>query len=449
MSNLVYVCSSCQARSPKWSGRCLSCGAWGSLREEIEDKGKKAPWSAVAPAETIDLATLPTAGEARLATGQGEIDRVFGGGFVPGAVALIAGEPGIGKSTLVLEIAGFLGPDHPQLYVSGEESARQVKDRLDRLPGDFRGLRFLAETSIEKIISTLAASQPALAIIDSVQTMAVAAVPSEPGNIAQIRAVTAELVAIAKKTGLVVLLIGHVTKDGQAAGPKSLEHMVDTVIYLEEEKSRGFRILRAAKNRFGSTNEIGIFTMTGRGFEAVPNPSSAFIHERAESQPGSVISAIMEGTRPFLAEIQALTTKTVFGWPQRKAAGLDVNRLQILAAVLHKRADINLANQDVIVNLAGGLKAADPALDLAICLAVISSLLNQPLGRRTMAVGEVGLGGEIRPPGKLKARLREAAKLGYTAAIVPAGDYGQTGLKIIAVDKLADLVPKIFTPPSK
>lgn len=422
----LYVCSSCDAQSPKWSGRCLECGAWGTLQmQTIDQKSINSKIAQVAPAEIIDLNKLSENDGKnnlldRLKTNVSEIDRVFGNGLMPGSLILLAGEPGIGKSTLVAQIANALNVE--VVYVSGEESANQIKNRFERLKIKTDKIKFLNETNVEKILSALKQINPQVVIIDSIQTIYSSIVPSEAGGINQIRASAVSFLEIAKKDNIAIILIGHVTKDGSIAGPKSLEHIVDTVVYLETETAHNYKLLRATKNRFGSINELGIFEMTADGFIEIKNPSQVFVEGTEQNISGSVISCIMEGSRPFLVEIQALVTKTVFGYPQRRSSGFDLNRLQILIAVLTKKANINLANQDVVLNIAGGLRVDDPALDLAVCSAIISSLLNQTNDRKILILGEVGLGGEVRRVNKLEARLVEATKLGFNQAIIPNSD---------------------------
>lgn len=356
---------------------------------------------------------------------------------MPGSLILLGGEPGIGKSTLVAQIAAKLNTE--VIYVSGEESAGQIKDRFDRLKIKTDKIKFLSETNVEKILAALKQEQPTLTIIDSIQTVYSAAVPSEAGSLNQIRASAVNFLEIAKKNNLPIILIGHITKDGLLAGPKSLEHIVDTVIYLASEKTHGYRILRTTKNRFGSINEIGIFEMTSSGFKEIANPSAVFI-EAGQNFTGSVISCVMEGTRPFLIEVQALVTKTVFGYPQRKASGFDLNRLSVLIAVLTKRAGLNLNNQDVILNVAGGLRISDPNLDLAVCLAIASSRLNQIVENKIVVLGEVGLGGEVRPVAKLEQKISEAERLDFTQAIIPAGEYNSKKIKLIKIKNIKEMV---------
>ena len=441
----IHICSNCGAQFPKWSGRCLECGGWGTLAEEtIDAKAKEKQELKFSPAQIIDLREIKGENGEKIKTGISEIDRVFGGGVVPGSLILLTGEPGIGKSTIVAQIANAIGStDRPTAYASGEESAAQIKDRLSRLNCDLGKIKFLSEVNAEKIIAALENLKPRLAIIDSIQTIYSSLVESEAGNIAQIRAAAVKFLEIAKQKNIAVILIGHITKDGQVAGPKALEHIVDAVIYLEAENLHNYRILRATKNRFGSVNEIGIFEMTGAGFKEIKNTSSVFLDQGHGNLSGSIVSAVMEGSRPFLVEIQALVTKTVFGYPVRKASGFDLNRLQVLTAVLTKRAKINLTNQDVILNVVGGLKINDPSLDLAVSAAIISSLLNQTTDRKTIILGEVGLGGEIRAASRLDERLREAEKLGFAKAIIPNMETKTGKIKLEKIKNLGELLEKI------
>lgn len=445
MSNIktIFACSNCDAQFPKWSGRCLECGSWGTLSEEVHDKKEEVRHSAVLKiggAELIDLKKINTLNLQRLSTGILEIDRVLGGGFVPGSLTLLAGEPGIGKSTLVAQIADALSRDRLVIYVSGEESAAQVKGRLERLNCSLDNLRFIGETNIEKIISSVLKAKPELIIIDSIQTVYSSLIPSEAGSLNQIRAGAVKFLEVAKEHDISVILIGHITKDGQVAGPKSLEHIVDTVLYLEAETNNNYCLLRASKNRFGSINELGILEMTGLGFKEVLNPSLVFIDAAHVDLAGSVIGCVVEGTRPFLVDIQSLVSKTVFGYPQRKTSGFDLNRLQVLSAVLSKRTKINLTSQDIILNVVGGLRLNDPALDLAVCAAIISSSLNKNFDRHTIVLGEVGLGGEIRAVSKIEQRLAEAEKLGFTQAIIPDIEVKAKKIEIVKLKNLGELV---------
>ena len=440
----IYACSACDAQFPKWSGRCLECGGWGTLQMQTVDQKTSDKMAGVSPAQVIDLEKLTGLAESqRLSTNLEELDRVLGGGVLPGSLILLGGEPGIGKSTIVAQIADAIGRNGQVIYSSGEESAGQIKVRFDRLGIKAANIKFLSETNAEKIIATIKELKPDLVIIDSIQTIYSSGIAGESGSLNQIRGSAVNFLEAAKTNNIAIILIGHITKDGSLAGPKALEHIVDTVLYLETETNHGYRVLRATKNRFGSINEIGIFEMTAKGFKQVPNPSLIFV-EQNQSLTGSVISCVMEGTRPFLIEVQALVSKTVFGYPQRKASGFDLNRLQILIAVLTKRANLNLTNQDVILNVVGGLKITEPSLDLAVSAAIASSLLNQPLSRQTLVLGEVGLSGEIRQIAKLEARLKEAEKLGFTKAILPKAEIKASKIKTYFINNVADLI-KIIT----
>jgi len=437
----IFTCSNCDAQFPKWSGRCSECGSWGTLSESLVDSqtAQKEIMKKVAGAAVLELDKLESLSLTRFSSGLSEIDRVLGGGLVPGSLILLAGEPGIGKSTLVAQMADALDKELSILYVSGEESANQVKARLERLACDLKKIKFVSETNIEKIIATALKIKPTLVIIDSIQTVYSSLIPAEAGSVSQIRAGAVKFLELAKQNEIAVILIGHITKDGQVAGPKALEHIVDTVLYLENEDRNNYSLLRATKNRFGSVNELGVLEMTGTGFKEVKNPSLIFIENAPEKLAGAVIGCVLEGTRPFLVEVQALVSKTVFGYPQRKASGFDLNRLQVLSAVLSKRTKTNLTAQDIILNLVGGLKISDPALDLAVAAAIISSHVNKSLDRRLVVLGEVGLGGEVRAVHKLDQRLAEAEKLGFTAAIVPAGDVKAKKIKLLKIKNLNEL----------
>lgn len=451
----LFVCTKCDAQFPKWSGRCSECGSWGTLAKLDEvgldlSDSKKRPTAK--PATTIDLTDINiNKNEPRLMTGVEEIDRVFGGGLVPGSLVLLGGEPGIGKSTLVAQIADALGKESAVLYVSGEESAAQIKLRLERLHCDLTKIKFLSATNVETIIATARALKPALVIVDSIQSVYLSELPAEAGSVTQIRGAAVSFLELAKEDGPAcaggpaIILTGHITKDGSLAGPKTLEHIVDTVLYLETDPSENYRFLRATKNRFGSTNELGIFEMTATGLTPVANPTSIFLAQANDNAPGSVISAVVEGTRPFLVEVQALVSKTVFGYPVRRASGFDLNRLQVLTAVLGKRSKTNLATSDVILNIVGGLKINDPGLDLAVALAIASSLNNKAINPKTLILGEVGLGGEVRPVARLEDKLKEAAKLNFTRAIIPLNTKitSVKNIELIKVKNLEEAIGKI------
>ena len=443
----IYICSNCDAQFSKWNGRCLECGSWGTLKQQTLDQAQIKNLNKDIPAaEIINLKNIEDSKKERTKTGISEFDRVLGGGFVPGSVILLSGEPGIGKSTIVAQIAFEISKSDKEsnvLYISGEESSIQIKNRFVRLSANSENISLITETNIEKIIKSISESTPSLIIVDSIQTVYTYSLDSEPGSLGQIRASAVKFLEIAKKQDIPVIIIGHITKDGMIAGPKSLEHIVDTVIYLESESANNYKILRSTKNRFGSVNELGIFEMTSKGFKEIKNPSSIFIGDQDQKITGSVISCIIEGTRPFLIELQALVTKTVFGYPQRKSSGYDLNRLQVLTAVLTKRANINLTNQDVILNIVGGMKINDPGLDLAACLAITSSLLNQEISRKTIVLGEVGLGGEIRNVSKIKERIVEAEKLGFNSAIIPDIEIKTKNVKCRKINNLEEIVKNL------
>lgn len=439
----IFSCNNCGAQFPKWSGRCLECGAWGSLVEEMLDDRdvKKESLKKIPGAVLISLADLKEEKLVRFKTNISEIDRVLGGGMLPGSLVLLSGEPGIGKSTLVAQIASSVGSQRVTTYVSGEESATQVKDRMERLKVNFSKIKFISETNVEKILVSVLKEKPAVLVVDSIQTIYSSLLPSESGSVSQIRAATVKFLELAKENNIAIILIGHVTKDGQVAGPKALEHIVDTVLYLESEPGSNFCFLRSTKNRFGSVNELGVLEMTSQGFIEVKNPGAVFIDSMDTDISGSVVSCIMEGTRPFLVDVQALVSKTAFGYPQRKASGFDTNRLSVLAAVISKRTRINLIAEDIILNLAGGLRASDPALDLAVSAAVISSFSDKKIARDTLVLGEIGLGGEVRPVSKLEQRLREAERLGFKQAIIPGNsEVKNIKMKLIKIKSLQELI---------
>lgn len=432
-----FVCQNCATVYSRWSGKCDNCGAWNSIVEEAAPSvpagfgGRRAVTASAMKA--TKLGEVKSEAYSRTSSGIGEVDRVLGGGIVPGAVMLLSGDPGIGKSTLVLQLAAQIGTKGSVLYVSGEESGSQIKLRADRLDVQAEGLELLTETNADAIAATVEAGSYGLVIIDSIQTMATEALTGSPGTAGQITASAQALTGAAKRSHTAMLIIGHVTKEGNIAGPKILEHLVDVVLYLEGDKYGSFKALRGIKNRFGSTAEVGIFEMGEAGLRPVANPSEALLAER-QNAPGSAVLATLEGTRPLLVEVQALVAPTPFGYPRRTAVGFDLNRLNLLVAVLAKRAGIDLGNQDVYVNIVGGLKVTEPAADLAIILSIVSAFRSRALPSSLVAFGEVGLSGEIRSVPQSQARLAEASRLGLTRALGPAhgAAEGVTGVKTIA-----------------
>ncbi len=435
----IFLCSNCDAQFSKWQGRCSECGKWGTIKEQITNSREKISL----PKEIFSFSEIKDDSEKkRIKTNIKELDRVFGGGIVPGSLILIGGEPGIGKSTLSLQIAGAI---KNSLYFSGEESGPQVKMRLKRLKIKNPDLKFSNEIITENIIALIKKLKPKITIIDSIQTIQSLDSENEAGSVSQIRTSTVKLLEIAKKNDSAVIIIGHITKDGQVAGPKTLEHLVDTVAYLEGDEKNDLRILRSKKNRFGAISEIGIFKMTENGLQEINNSVGIFLEKNLLDLPGMAIGSITEGTRTFLIEVQALVNKTVFGYPQRRTFGFNLNRLQILTAVLIKRANINLSNLDINLNIVGGIKSNDPALDLAVCLAIISAYKNKALNKDLIVIGEVGLGGEIRNVNHLEQRINEAKKLGFQKIIIPASaKIKDNNIELIKVNELNELIQKIF-----
>lgn len=412
-TSLIFICENCGNEQLQWAGRCPQCGEWNSLREMRPPSGLSGAQRAVASAQPIAIAEVPLSGQARRPTGIAEFDRTLGGGIVDGSVILIGGQPGIGKSTLLMQLAGRL---KNVLYVSGEESAGQIKLRADRLEVT-EGVELLIDTDVNVIAATVAERQPAMAIIDSIQTLYDEAYPSTPGSIVQVRECALRLQQTAKRTGIPIVLVGHVTKEGGVAGPRTLEHLVDVVLYLEGERHQGARILRTVKNRFGATDEVGVFAMTDAGLTGIDNPSGFFLAERRAEAPGSVVGVILEGTRPLLVEIQALTSPSSYGYPKRTASGFDLNRLNLLIAVLQKRAAVDLGASDVYINVVGGLSVREPALDLAVAISLASAHRGQAVPADLACFGEIGLSGEIRSVSRAQDRIGEASRLGYPRVI--------------------------------
>jgi DNA repair protein RadA/Sms len=447
----TFVCQNCGATYGRWQGKCETCGEWNTIAEE--GAALERPIPGRAPRKGRVIALEPLAGEAqeapRLPSGVSELDRVTGGGFVRGSVLLVGGDPGIGKSTLLIQAAAALAQTgHRAVYISGEEAVAQVRLRAERLGLSGASVELAAETSVEDIVATLSEKKaPRLIVIDSIQTMWTDAVDSAPGTVTQVRAAAQALIRFAKRTGAAVFLVGHVTKDGQIAGPRVVEHMVDAVLSFEGEGSQQFRILRALKNRFGPTDEIGVFEMTGQGLREVPNPSELFLSERDLGSPGTAVFAGIEGTRPLLIEIQALVAPTSLGTPRRAVVGWDPARLSMLLAVLEAHCGVRLGGHDVYLNVAGGLRIAEPAADLAAAAALVSSLAHAPLPADAIYFGEVSLSGAVRPVAQAAARLKEAAKLGFARAILPEAARGEivtaSGLALTPVSALTDLVAGI------
>lgn len=439
-TKVQYVCQTCGHASPKWLGRCPSCGEWNTLVEEVETTGRFAPRRPAAPpADPVSVAAVMLPDETRTPTGMAEFDRVLGGGLVRGSVVLVGGDPGTGKTTLLTQVADRIAHRGSSvLYVTAEESVRQIRLRAERLGATAPGLLVLAENDLDVIAETVARHPPAVLVVDSIQTVYRADVASAPGSVAQVRECAAALVRLAKEREVATFIVGHVTKEGALAGPRVLEHLVDTVLYFEGDRHHAYRILRATKNRFGSTNEIGVFEMAGAGLVEVPNPSATFLSERAQAAPGSTVVCAIEGSRPLLVEVQALVSPTHFGLPRRTASGVDYNRLLLLLAVLERRAGLHLASQDVFASIAGGISVEEPAADLGIAVAVASSLRDRPVDPHTVVLGEVGLAGEVRAVPQVTRRLAEAARLGFARAVVPRAGSADApgGLEIVPVPDL-------------
>ena len=438
--------------SPKWLGKCPECGGWNTMVEEREaiERGAAAQYVEGGKSRPTPIGEIAGEGEHRTSVGIGELDRVLGGGLVKGSVVLVGGDPGIGKSTLMLQAMEELASRGGNvLYISGEESARQIKLRGERLGSMSKGLLVLAENSLEDILRNANAVKADAIVVDSIQTLYTPEISSAPGSISQVRESAGQLVLYAKKTGTPVFIVGHVTKDGSIAGPRVLEHMVDTVLYFEGDRGHAFRILRAVKNRFGSTNEIGVFEMKGAGLKEVANPSEIFLAERRSDVTGSAVVSTVEGTRPIMAELQALVTPTTFGNPRRTAIGVDYGRFTLLLAVLEKRVGLHLMGQDVYVNVVGGLKVDEPSVDLGLIAAVASAFKDVPVSPRTVVMGEVGLGGEVRAISQAEMRAGEAAKLGFARCVMPKANVRKMqkvkGIEIIGVEEVDEALETLLT----
>ncbi|MBD5804218.1 hypothetical protein AZOA_36610 [Azoarcus sp. Aa7] len=442
-----FVCSECGGQAPRWQGQCPQCKGWNTLVETVIEAAAPGNSRFAALAGTTgrlqSLAELEPREEPRTPTGIEEFDRVLGGGLVAGGVVLIGGDPGIGKSTLLLQALSALAARQTAIYVSGEESGEQVALRAQRLQLDPAGLKLLPEINLERILATLKEARPRIAVIDSIQTVYSEALQSAPGSVAQVRECAAQLTRFAKQSGTCLIMVGHVTKDGTLAGPRVLEHIVDTVLYFEGDTHSSFRLVRAFKNRFGAVNELGVFAMTERGLRGVSNPSAIFLSQHSQQVAGSCVLVTQEGTRPLLVEIQALVDGAHSPNPRRLSVGLEQNRLAMLLAVLHRHAGVVCFDQDVFVNAVGGVKIAEPAADLAVLLAIVSSLRSRALPRELVVFGEVGLAGEIRPAPRGQERLKEAAKLGFTVAIIPKANAPKqaiAGMRVIAVDRIEEAI---------
>ncbi len=444
-----YVCQSCGQDFPRWYGQCQSCGEWNSLVEETPNPKSKIPIKQLNKSQLsniespISIVEVEYKTESRTSTGIIEIDRVLGGGVVPGSVVLVSGEPGIGKSTMMLQVAEALSQKELVLYVSGEESARQIRLRAERLGTLSKKLMLFSETSLFAIEKAIEKVNPNFVVVDSIQTMFREDISSAPGSVSQVRECAAYLVGIAKSTAVPIFIVGHVTKEGNIAGPRVLEHVVDTVLYFEGERHKQFRILRANKNRFGSTNEVGIFEMKDKGLVEVANPSEVFLSERPKEASGSVVTAAIEGTRPVLVEIQSLVSPTKMVYPVRKTTGVDYNRTSIIIAVLERQMGLKLSSSDIYVNAAGGVRVAEPAIDLPIAMAIASCHKNKPVDSQTIAVGEIGLTGEVRSISQVEQRVKEAEKLGFKRIILPKAslkEVSKAKIEITAVSSVKEVL---------
>jgi DNA repair protein RadA/Sms len=447
-SKTIYVCTECGGQSPKWQGQCPACQAWNTLVESVNEATAQGGnrYGLIAEAGKLQrLSEVEAREESRIPSGVSEFDRVLGGGLVPGGVVLIGGDPGIGKSTLLLQSLASMGATRKVLYVSGEESAQQIALRAKRLDADAKHVHVLAEINLEKIQATIQSEKPDVAVIDSIQTLYSSALTSAPGSVAQVRECAAQLTRVAKSGATTIILVGHVTKEGALAGPRVLEHMVDTVLYFEGDTHSSFRLIRAFKNRYGAVNELGVFAMGEKGLKGVSNPSALFLSQHSVEIAGSCVVVTQEGSRPMLVEIQALVDDAHAPNPRRLSVGLEQNRLALLLAVLHRHAGIACYDQDVFINAVGGVRITEPAADLAVMMAVVSSLKNKPLPAKLVVFGEVGLAGEVRPVQRGQERLREAAKLGFTHAMIPKANkpkHAIEGLQVFAVERIEEAVIK-------
>jgi DNA repair protein RadA/Sms len=450
-SKTVFFCKECGYESPKWVGQCPGCKEWNTMVEEVVSKTKTASSISIglSKAKVSTLSDIVITKEDKISTDIEELDRVLGGGIVPGALILVGGDPGIGKSTLLLQISRLLSNKGQEvLYISGEESQKQIKLRAERI-GEFGDkCKIYCETDLDAIRQTITNEKPNIVIIDSIQTMYVSDISSAPGSVSQVREATAILMRLAKELGIAIWIVGHVTKEGTVAGPRVLEHMVDTVLYFEGDRHASYRVLRGVKNRFGSTNEIGVFEMREQGLTQVENPSEYMLNGRIDNASGTIVSCALEGSRPLLIEIQALLTRTNFGLPRRQAQGTDYNRINLLMAVLEKRVGLNMSDQDAYVNITGGIRITEPAIDLAIVLAITSSFRNKPLDTGLVAIGEVGLSGEIRSISQIDKRVLEAKRLGFTTCVVPASNKssleGVDGINIIYAQSVDEAIKNVF-----
>ncbi len=448
-SKLIFICQNCGYQTPKWLGKCPDCGQWDSISEEITGSPARVSTLSTTMSGPQEISSIPFSPDSKIKTGMTEFDRAIGGGIVPGSLLLIGGEPGIGKSTLILQVAGDLSQnDRKTIYLSGEESAQQIKLRAERLSINSDNIYIITGTCIEDLFDRIKDIKTDFLVVDSIQTTYTDTLPSAPGSVGQIREVSAKLLRWAKEKNIPVFLIGHITKEGAIAGPKILEHLVDTVLYFEGDSSHTFRIIRTVKNRYGSTNEIGVFEMKETGLAEVGNPSRIFLEERPENASGSVVIPCLEGTRPLLLEIQALVSPSPFGMPRRTAVGVDHNRISLLVAVLAKRIGIELGDQDIFVNVAGGLRVDEPAADLGIVTAMISSFLNKPVDPEMVIFGEVGLAGEVRGVIQPETRIREAEKMGFAKCILSRSNLEscrtEYNIKKYGVNSVSDLMDILF-----